>query len=230
MAQNEPEDLDALGLIAHSYDALFSIRKRIRAVNDIPLPTRRGILTTQIGMGVLTLIAQFITYGLILMPLMRVFGITPNPWILLGWLAIPTFLVAQRVAKPMAYNKTIAEAMSSRLRRLLDDKVHRRGVPIPNRQFATADGVTHYQREWVMYPEYAAITPGEEDVTTPQIEARMAHDQSVDIQGFIDSGIQTRLDRVSAERAQRRHHEKTETFSRRSNRARVLGPQPTRED
>lgn len=230
MAQNDGEDLDALGLIAHSYDSLFSIRKRLRAINDIALPTRRGILTTQIGMGIFTLIAQFITYGLILLPLMRLFNIAPSPWVLLGWVVIPTVLVAQRVAKPMAYNKSIAEAMASRLRRLLDDEVHRRGTPIPNRPFAPEERVVHYQREWVMYPDYAADTPGEEDITTPEIEARLAHDTDVDLQHFLDNGIRDRRDQATAERVSRRHREKTETLSRRSNRARVVGTEQTRED
>lgn len=230
MPPNDSEDLDALGLIAHSYDTFFSIRKRIRAINDIALPTRRGILTTQIGMGILVLIAQFITYGLILLPLIRLLNITPSPWVLLGWVLIPTILVAQRVAKPMAYNKSIAEAMSSRLRKLLDDDVHRRGTPIPKRQFLPDEHVVHYQREWVMYADFAAETSGEEDVTTPQLEARMSRDDDVNIQDFLDHGIRTRREHASAERATRRHREKTETLSRRSNRARVVGPQQNPEE
>lgn len=227
--EQETEDLEALGLIAHSYDSLFSIRKRVRSINDLQIPTRNGLAANQIGMGLLVFIIQIITYGLFAVPIMGFLGISPAWWFLVAWLLGPTILVGQRVAKPMAYNKTIGDAFSSWLRFFLDDKVHRRGSPLADSKFPKDSPITHYQREYVLFPDHAAEDPAEDDVTDEVTEGRL-HQQRADVQGFLDDRIRERKAREARERAERDTDDAEEVFSRRAMTTQVLVPETDDDD
>ena len=73
-AAGQEEDLEALGLIGHSYDSLFSIRKRIRKINDLVIPFRQGLTTAQIGTGFGVFVLQIISFGMIVVPFIGLFG------------------------------------------------------------------------------------------------------------------------------------------------------------
>lgn len=227
--EQQAEDLDALGLIAHSYDSLFSIRKRVRSINDLQIPTRNGLAANQIGMGVLTFLVQIVTYGLFVVPIMNYLGISPPWWLLVAWLVGPTILVGQRVAKPMAYNKTIGDALSSWLRFFLDDKVHRRGAPLEASKFPKDGPITHFQREYVLFPEHAAEEPAEADVTDEITEGRL-HRQRADIEEFLATRIQERKARERKAREEQDTDDAEEAFSRRAINTSVMIPDIDEED
>lgn len=184
----EKIDLEAAGLIADSYDALFAIRKRIRSFDDLQLPFRDGVTSAQVGTFVLVLILSGLSLGLVGLPLMRALGL--DHWLfILGWLFAPPVLASQRVLRPMAHQKSIPETISSWVRAMLDDPVHRRGRGIKTPSQPWDESVPHYQREWLMYPEYAAMEPGasEEDLTDTLTEAEFeAGGEVVDLQMWWD--------------------------------------------
>lgn len=186
------EDLESQGMIAHSYDSLFSIRKIIRKINDIQIPVKHGLATNQIGAFILGFVVSIVLYGLIVVPMLNLFGIDRSVWITIGCLFGPPFLLAQRIAKPMAYGKTIGGTMSSLLRYLLDDRVHRRGLPVPTPRQPIDLPVQHYQRTWVMAEELAHDEPAEQDWSDDVTEGRLAG-EVVPLQPWLDQQVKQHL-------------------------------------
>lgn len=188
----EEEDLEQQGLIASSYDSLFGIRKRVRKINDLQLPTRRGVGVDQLGIGVLVFIIFVILYGLVVVPLTELLGIGRDVRFLLAWLFIPPFLAGQQIAKPMPHGKSIGGTISSWLRFHLDDPVHRRGVPVPRSKRAPEVPTLHYQRIWVPAVD---LEPGkgEEMLSDSETERRFeqgnisAGGKPVALQGWYDA-------------------------------------------
>lgn len=224
MADAKDDDLEAQGLVANSYDALFLIRKRIRKINDITLPSRTGLATNQIGVGILVFIIATITYGFIGIPLMGLLGIQPTWWITASWLLGPTVLAAQRIAKPMADGKSIGGTFSSWFRYHLDDRVHRRGVPIPRPKQPDDMPVLHYQREWVMSDKFAPLVPGEGEWTDPDTERRLRKVEPIHLQGWYDSKAVEHLDHEMTARSTRDEDNMSQVQFRRGGTATVLVP------
>jgi fluoride ion exporter CrcB/FEX len=187
------QDLESQGLIAHSYDSLFSIRKIIRKINDIQIPVKHGLATNQIGAFILGFVVSVILYGLIVVPLLNLLGVDRNAWITIGCLFGPPFLLAQRIAKPMAYGKTIGGTTSSWLRYLLDDRVHRRGLPIPTPRQPVDIPVQHYQRSWVLFQEFAQDHSAEQDWSDEVTEERLAG-SVVPLQSWLDTRAKLHLE------------------------------------
>lgn len=227
VAQRSAEDLERLGLVAHSYDSLFAIRKVIRKINDIPIPFRGGLGTNQIGVAFLVFIAQIMLYGLVVLPLMSLLRIAPHPGFMLIWLLAPPILVGQRIAKPMAYGKSIGSTFTSFLRRHLDDPVHRRGIPVKNPAQPDGMPVLHYQREWEMFADYAELAPGEADVTDDITEARFASQAgTVDLQRWYDDQAINHHRELVTARNTRTDEASKQVRDRRGRAARVNRPEP----
>lgn len=217
------EDLESQGLLAHSYDSLFSIRKRLRKVNDLTIPTRRGLGTNQIGAFVVVFLVSVITYGFILVPVLALLGIPRDPRIMAAWVLIPAFLVAQRIAKPMPSGKSIPGSLTSWMRYHLDDPVHRRGLPIVGASRASSQRTLHYQRDWDMADTFALGEPGQQDWTDAVTEHRM-RGETVDLESWMDAKARASAEREAAERSQRNVKAKQEVYSRRGRAAGVLFP------
>lgn len=200
MADSEAENLENLGLIGHSYDSLFQIRKRIRSIQDISLPTRRGISTDQAGVAFLVLILAVITNGFVVVPVMRaLFGHgdirVTFVWVL-GW----PLLAGWGVARPMPYAKTVKGTITTWVRAALDDPGHLRGVPVAAPP--VPDGVRrlHYVREWVAGEEYSPLI-GERDATTVGVERRFAGD-GVKLDDWLRDQFRTNIEAHDGEHAQ----------------------------
>lgn len=188
MAEQE-EDLEAEGLIAESYDSLFAIDKRIHKVQDIYVPGRNGLTTTQIGtffaVGAFMLIFDLLALG----PLLGLLHI-PESWVLFLLVVFgPAVLSAWRVTKPMPNGKTIPGTLQSLVRYLLDDKVHRRGLPVKTPIQPSGEPVQHFQRDWAINQEFAPEFAGEGDWTDPVTEYRLATASGghVDLQAWMDT-------------------------------------------
>lgn len=183
------EDLESLGLICHSYNSLFTIRKRLRKINDITIPVKRGLATNQIGVFIAAFFASAIVFGLLIAPLMRVMHLPRPWWLILLALFGPPVLAAQQVAKPMAYGKSIAGSFRSLMRFHLDDRVHRRGLPVPTNRRPAGTRVAHWQREWQMVAPLAELRPELAPVSDPLTETRLAAPSgiAVDLQTWLDA-------------------------------------------
>ena len=198
-AGSQGEDLEALKLIGHSYDSLFSIRKRIRKINDLTIPLRQGLTTSQIGTGLVVFVVQIILFGMFIRPLFDLFGASV-PWQLLAlWLLGPPVLAAQNIIKPMPYGKSIPGTVQSLLRAWLDDPIHRRGLPIATPKQPYETKVAHYQREWVPFEEYVADEEGEAPITDRATEERISFcnrslgDEEIDFQKWWDDKAEEHL-------------------------------------
>lgn len=216
------EDLEAQGLLAHSYDSLFSVRKRLRKINDLTLPTRRGLGTSQIGAFMVVFIFSVITYGLFLVPALGLLHIDRDPRILLAWVLIPSFLVAQRIAKPMEFGKTIPGTINSFLRFHLDDPLHRRGLPVPTPTLPPEHRAIHYQRTWEMAAPYAAIEPSETDWSDLVTEHRLAGEAA--LEPWLDDQAKASAAREQIERENRSTRTAQAVYYRRGQAASVLMP------
>lgn len=197
--KNTEEDLEAMGLIGHSYDSLFSIRKRIRKINDLVIPFRQGLTTSQIGTGIGVFVLQVITLGIIINPLFGVFGANV-PWQLtVLWLFGPPILAAQNIVKPMPHGKSIPGTVQSIMRFFLDDPIHRRGHPVAKAQQPRDISVAHYQREWVMFEQFSDDDPTEAPVSDRVTEERFSFcnlgDEEIDFQQWWDDKAGTHLDK-----------------------------------
>lgn len=171
---SEPEeDYEALGLIAHSYDALFAIRKKIRKIQDITIPLRNGITNAQIGTAMGVFLIQCITLGLFINPLFAIFGATPHWFFIVLWIIGAPILAAQKIVKQMPAGKTIPGTLKSISRYFLDDPIHRRGMPIDTPAQPYDLSVPHFQREWTPFEEQVQNEPWEADITDTFTEGRM---------------------------------------------------------
>lgn len=187
-------------MIAHSYDSLFSIRKIIRKINDIQIPVKHGLATDQIGAFIVVFVASLVVFGVVVVPLLGLLGVRQTPLITAVCLLGPPVLAAQRIAKPMGYGKTIGGTMSSWARYTLDDRVHRRGQPIPTPPRPMDVPVQHYQRSWVMYADFVDDEPGEQDWSDPITEYRL-DGEVIALQPWLDEEAREHL---VEERTQRR--------------------------
>jgi hypothetical protein len=146
----EHESLEQRGLIAHSYSNFFKIRKRMRKIQDITLPFRRGLGIEQFVTFILALLGLLLIYGTIIAPLFALTDASPGWRFYLLYFLVPSVLLAMRVGKPMKSGKSIPGTVRSWLRKLLDDPVHRRGVPLRRRP-STAPRI-HFLRTWQAHP------------------------------------------------------------------------------
>lgn len=151
------DDLEERGLIAHSYSSFFKIRKRMRKVQDITLPFRRGVGVEQFFTFFLVLIVLVIVHFTLLSPLFSLLGWDLNWQFYLVFFLGPAFLAASRAGKPMKSGKTIPGSVRSWLRKLLDDPVHRRGVP--QRRRPVVGRRLHFMRPWQAHPDLAPYLP-----------------------------------------------------------------------
>lgn len=221
--QRTGEDLERAGLIVHSYDSLFAIRKRIRKISDIVIPIKGGLGTNQLGVGVVTFIVMVVIYGLVLVPAMSLMGIEPHILVAIAVLLGPPILVGQRIAKPMPHGKSIPSSVTSFLRRYLDDPIHRRGNPITTPKQPADMAVLHYHREWQMFPDFAMYAPGELDVTDDDTESRFVGER-VNLQDWYDEMALTHHDEMLTERTTRSEVAAQEIGGRRDRASRVILP------
>lgn len=229
------EDLEAMGLIAHSYDALFSIRKRIRKVSDLEIPLRNGLTMAQIGTGILVLFLQVIIFGVFIVPLFGIFGASP-PWQLTAlWVLGPPILAGQNIIKPMPHGKSIPGTVQSMIRFWLDDPLHRRGLPVPTPKQPHGETLVHYQREWVAFAEYVQDEPWEAPISDRSTEARISFcnatlDEQIDFQKWWDNKAATHLEAAQEASAVTKEEDDAEIGARRGVAANVIGPDdfPTR--
>lgn len=201
-AGKQEEDLEDLGLIGHSYDTLFSIRKRIRKINDLVIPFRKGLTHSQIGTGLAVFVIQIITFGMLVVPFIGLFGGANAPWQLTAtWILVPPVLAAQNIVKPMPHGKSIPGTVQSLLRFLLDDPIHRRGLPIATPKQPYREKVVHYQREWVAFEEYVEQDPWEAPISDRVTEERFSFcnhslgDEEIDFQKWWDDKAAENLER-----------------------------------
>lgn len=184
------DDMHQLGLIASSYDAAFTIRKRVRAINGYAIPIQRGVAVNQIGVGMLVFVITVIVYGMLIVPLMGLLHIGRPIWLVLAILFGPAALAAQRISKPMPHGKAIGTTISSWVRARLDDRVHRRGRPVSETPYPRQDTVLHYQRIWE-----PAATPGapQKVWSTWQAQSRLAGGP-LNLQEWLDSNALANLE------------------------------------
>lgn len=225
----QAEDLDAMGLIGHSYDSLFSIRKRIRKVNDLTIPFRQGLTGSQIGTGFLVFIIQIIIYGMLVVPAFGLFGASP-PWQLMVVFIIgPAILAAQNIVKPMPYGKSIPGTLHSVTRGVLDDPIHRRGLPIATPKQPYEETLVHYQREWEAYEEFVRDEPWEAPVTDDVTEKRIRFCNQaapdVDFQQWWDDKAAQHLEEEHRQRETAKDDAAQEIGARRGRATRVLLPE-----
>ena len=229
-AAAQEEDPEALGLIGHSYDSLFSIRKRIRKINDLVIPFRQGLTTAQIGTGFGVFVLQIITFGMLVVPVIGLFGERP-PWQLtILWLFGPPILAAQNIVKPMPYGKSIPGTVQSMLRFYLDDPVHRRGLPIATPKQPYEETVAHYQREWVGFEEYVGDEPWEAPISDRTTEERISFcnhslgEEEIDFQKWWDDKAVEHLQAEQDAKAVKQEDSDAEIGARRGRAATVLMP------
>lgn len=227
---NQGEDLEALGLIGHSYDSLFAVRKRIRKVNDLVIPFRQGLTTTQIGTGFAVLVIQIITFGMLVQPFLGLFG-TQAPWQLtVAWILGPPVLAAQNIIKPMPYGKSIPGTVNSMVRYYLDDPIHRRGLPIATPKQPYDKTLVHYQREWVGFAEYVEHEPWEAPISDRETEERFSFcnrslgDEEIDFQQWWDDKAARHLDQEREASNIKKQDSDDEIGARRGAPIGVIGP------
>lgn len=202
--QKEEEDLEALGLVAHSYDALFSIRKRIRKINDLEIPLRGGVSTQQIGVVIVTFIVALMLFGFVISPIIRLLHIDLHPLITFGFIFGLPILAAQRAGTPMPYQKSINGSLASAMRYYLDDPIHRRGVPIKTPRRSDEVQTLHFARTWVMADNFAPYVPGEADLSDPVTESRLRENPAEDLQGWYDARARQHLNEERESNAARK--------------------------
>lgn len=229
-AAQQGEDLEAMGLIGHSYDTLFSIRKRIRKINDLVIPFRQGLTTSQIGTGVGVFILQVITFGMLVVPFLGLFG-AQSPWqFTVLWLLGPPILAAQNIVKPMPYGKSIPGTVQSLMRYLLDDPIHRRGLPIATPRQPYDQTLAHYQREWVAFEQYVADEPWEVPISDRVTEERFSFcnrslgDEEIDFQQWWDGKAVEHLEAERDAKNTRQEDSDAEVGARRGRATTVLMP------
>ena len=137
------EELVENGLMGESYDQITRIRTRIRKINDIEMPVRGGIAPEQFGVGLVVFFISAIVFALIVRPLFSLFGISPHWLVTVTLLFAPPLLAAQRVIKPMRYEKSIPSSMKSWWRYVTDENTHARGLPHPARPQQARGGPPH---------------------------------------------------------------------------------------
>lgn len=229
-AARQEEDLEALGLIGHSYDTLFSIRKRIRKINDLVIPFRQGLTTSQIGTGLGVFILQVITFGMLIVPFLGLFG-AQSPWqFTVLWLLGPPILAAQNIVKPMPYGKSIPGTVQSLMRYLLDDPIHRRGLPIATPRQPYDQTLAHYQREWVAFEQFVADEPWEVPISDRVTEERFSFcnrslgDEEIDFQQWWDGKAVAHLEAERDAKNTRQEDSDAEVGARRGRATTVLMP------
>lgn len=226
----QEEDLEAMGLIGHSYDSLFSIRKRIRKINDLVIPFRQGVTASQIGTGLGVFVFQVITFGMLVVPLFGLFGVRP-PWQLtILWIFGPPIFAAQNIVKPMPFGKSIPGTIQSFLRYFLDDPIHRRGLPIPTPKQPYDETVVHYQREWVGFEEFVGHEPWEAPISDRATEERISFcnrslgEEEIDFQKWWDDKAIQHLEEEQDTKDVKQEDSDAEIGARRGRAATVLTP------
>lgn len=185
---DQEEDLRNEGLVAVSYDNFFAIEKRIRKFQDFHVPTRQGLATSQIGTFFVVFFVSAFVYLFILAPIFSFVHI-PHGWrVMLLFVFGPPVVAAWRVTRPMPHGKTIPGTAKSWIRYALDDRYHRRGVPVPTNKRPSAKFIQHYLREFVVSEEFVDEIPAETNYTDPHTEnlRRNTNGNRLDLQQWMD--------------------------------------------
>lgn len=204
MAEDK-ENLEEEGLVAYSYTGFFNIRRRIRRINDIVVPLREGLGVDQFIAILVGLVLAGIGYGLFVSPLVSIFQIQLNFMFFVLWFLTPAFIAGQRISKPMPHGKTISGFVASKVRALMDDPVHRRGVPQPRR--AKQGKAFHFQREFAAHPSFVPVpaTP------SPQDHALVYHGEPVQLEDYMALSASKHSEKARIEHMARRNREQTQS-------------------
>lgn len=170
--EGEEEDLEALGLIGHSYDHLFAIRKRMRKLGDFTIPLRGGLTYTQVVTALVSLVVSFLMYALVVSPITILIGVEGKAATAVMALTIlgPPVLLTQKAVSPMPDHKSISGWMRSWWRFHTDDKVYRRGRPINPPTYHRPGRVRHVWRVWEPTDQWAHLVDDYTPTTRATVE------------------------------------------------------------
>lgn len=207
MPADDKDEIDP-ALIAHSYDGILSIKTRVPKIGDLRVPKRGGATIPELVFYSLFFVTVFVVYTALLLPILQLLGVRLPLWITLAIIFLGPAALTQRFTTPMAHHKTIREAIRSKLRRLFDEPVHRRGQPVPRKRVPAATPVAHYQREW----QLAADAPGADHprylpLVSERVHAHRAQhalDQASSELGDLQSWRASRMRHNVAQEAQER--------------------------
>ena len=166
-------------IVVENFTDVSKISKRVRKVNDIVIPLRRGLGQDQIIAGFFALILTAIVFFSLVRPILSLFSFSPSWAFYVAFFLLPVILVGQKVGAPMPNGKTISGFVTSLVRFYVDDPVHRRGVP--QAKAPTRGRRLHYAREWVPSDGYAPSAA----VSTSAADSEFTYTGRADLQTWM---------------------------------------------
>ncbi|GHE07353.1 hypothetical protein [Streptomyces alanosinicus] len=117
------------------YTEAFKVKKALRKVGKANIPLKEGLFVDDIKIFALTLFAWVLAYNMILAPpiklLAHLFGMSaPKGVPYLFVLFVPPLVAVVASRRPIRHNLGIFGLVRAAVRDMMDDPVHRRGVPV----------------------------------------------------------------------------------------------------
>ncbi|WP_340560120.1 hypothetical protein [Streptomyces sp. GSL17-111] len=146
------------------YTEAFKVKKALRRVGKANVPLKEGLFVDDIKVFGVTLVVWLLTYTMVLAPPIRAaaafLGTSPPvglPYFLI--LFTPPLVAAMASRRPVRHNLGIFGLVRALWRDLLDDPVHRRGVPVRKGHGAPRHHVTVWRAHPDVLPKLASRLP-----------------------------------------------------------------------
>jgi hypothetical protein len=131
----ESQQAEDEAYVIRDYTEAFVVRKTIRRLGRVHIPLREGLLVSDVKVFGTTLIIWLFVFGLVINSLVTAVGtvlglgrLSGIPYLLV--LLTPPLVATFASRTPVRHRMTITGLVRTGVRQLLDDPVHRRGVPV----------------------------------------------------------------------------------------------------
>ncbi|MDA5282544.1 hypothetical protein [Streptomyces sp. Isolate_45] len=146
------------------YTEAFKVKKALRKVGKATIPMKEGLFVDDIKVFASSLVVWIMTYNMVLAPPIKVithaFGKqAPVGLPYLFILLVPPVFAVALSRRPVRHNLGIFGLIRAAVRDLMDDPVHRKGVPVRTSKDASAYRIILWRARPEALPALAPKTP-----------------------------------------------------------------------
>ncbi|MFB0626832.1 hypothetical protein [Streptomyces sp. AB3(2024)] len=151
-------------VVLRDYTEAFKVKKALRKVGKATVPLKEGLFVDDIKIFAGSLVVWVMTYNMVLAPPIKLVAHAVGKHAPVGLpylfiLLVPPVFAVALSRRPVRHNLGIFGLLRAAIRDLMDDPVHRRGVPVHKSRDTVAYRIVVWRARPELLPDLAPRTP-----------------------------------------------------------------------
>ncbi|OIV37995.1 hypothetical protein BIV57_08135 [Mangrovactinospora gilvigrisea] len=177
--------MDDETVILRDYTEAFKVKKAMRKLGRAHVPLKEGLFVDDIKVFGITLVLWLFLYAFVLKPPLRaalglVGSAPPTGFVYIMLLLVPPIIAVGASRRPVRHNLQLFGFLRSLWRDLVDDPVHRRGVPVRRTRVPRAYRIVLWRARPDLLPALASTQPAPLGMHIPDSAASAFPDDDLD--------------------------------------------------